>query len=215
MRVQDASSRQRSNSSHGAANKSNATSMHIHEGRSVGCGERQKPARAKDETSGEQLISQAPSILVRRPRRPRPERSEQGRTIRMIRWAFCALCFLPSVATRRSWRADVGKHYLLNVTHALSASVKDRGRSKEPESHNSCAELHAQLLHSSSADKAQTAAFRQLPNTARRPNFALILADDLGFGDLHSFGHPYSYTPCALAGPSNTCCIRFLGLQGL
>ena len=31
--------------------------------------------------------------------------------------------------------------------------------------------------------------------TADKPNFVFILADDLGFGDLKCYGHPYARTP--------------------
>ncbi len=31
--------------------------------------------------------------------------------------------------------------------------------------------------------------------TSQRPNVLLILADDLGYGDLPRFGHPSSYAP--------------------
>ncbi|NXC30283.1 ARSA Arylsulfatase, partial [Campylorhamphus procurvoides] len=31
--------------------------------------------------------------------------------------------------------------------------------------------------------------------TSPRPSFVLVLADDLGFGDLGSYGHPSSATP--------------------
>jgi N-acetylgalactosamine-6-sulfatase len=33
------------------------------------------------------------------------------------------------------------------------------------------------------------------PGAVRPPNVVLILADDLGWGDLHCYGHPYSKTP--------------------
>ena len=34
-----------------------------------------------------------------------------------------------------------------------------------------------------------------VPSGARKPNIVFILADDLGWGDLGAYGHPYARTP--------------------
>ena len=38
------------------------------------------------------------------------------------------------------------------------------------------------------------------PKTSAKPNIVFLLADDLGDGDLHCYGHPYAKTPEVVDG---------------
>ena len=51
------------------------------------------------------------------------------------------------------------------------------------------------------------------PAAAVKPNIVFILADDLGWGDIAAYGHPYAKTPISINWPMTEPCFTDSMLQ--
>eukprot|EP00316_Scyphosphaera_apsteinii_P020180 CAMPEP_0119304486 /NCGR_PEP_ID=MMETSP1333-20130426/5701_1 /TAXON_ID=418940 /ORGANISM="Scyphosphaera apsteinii, Strain RCC1455" /LENGTH=674 /DNA_ID=CAMNT_0007307385 /DNA_START=37 /DNA_END=2061 /DNA_ORIENTATION=- len=85
-------------------------------------------------------------------------------------------------------RTMFGRELLLASLAASAAAHANRSNERQRNGTSSCARLTTAIERASFSSEGNTGA-------ARPPNVVLMLGDDVGYGDISAYGHPYSSTP--------------------